>query len=487
VDAIATGVAVLTGTPALPAAAVGLLIGMIGGALPGISPSITMSLVLPFTFAMSPLTGIVLLCSTYIGAEYGGSIPAILIRTPGTAAAAATAVDGYEMNLRGRGGEALGISLVAGTIGGGVGLLCLVLLAEPLADLALLFTPMAYFGLGLLGLSIVGGFAAGSPTKGLISAVLGLILATIGTDPVSGVMRFTFGQADLASGLKPIVAMIALFAMTELMVQAGGSDWRKSSLRMRVRLPRPSLIWRCRRSLSIGTGLGIFEGLTPGGAGAIASFLAYNEAKRWSKTPEEFGKGSPEAVAAPEASNNAGASAALIPTLSIGIPGSNSTAVLLGGLLFHGLTPGPLLFQNDAEFVYGLFASLVAANFLQIPIGMLFLVPCVWLVNQPKHWQMACILALVLSGVYSINSSVFEIWLLIGLAAAGYLLRWAGVPVLPLILGLVLGYMIEANYRRSLLLSDGDHLVFLQDPLSASFIAAAALIVLASVVSGRRG
>jgi putative tricarboxylic transport membrane protein len=473
----------LTTTWAIPAAFFGVIWGIIGGALPGISPSIAMALLLPFTYGMEPVTAIVMLASVYVGAEYGGSIPAILIRTPGTNSAAATVIDGFEMHKRGRGGEALGISLMSGLVGGLFGLALLILLTEPLARLALAFTPPSYFGLGVLGLSVIAGLSGQSLLKGLIAGLLGFVIATIGTDPVSGVTRFTFGSPDLLNGIAPILVMVGLFAVTELMVQVTEPDWEKTE-KTSVRLKLPDLAtWR-RIALPqvIGTIIGTFEGITPGGGGTIAAFLSYNEAKRWSKHPEEFGKGSVEGVAAPECANNVVTGTALVPLLSLGIPGSNSAAVLLGGLLIHGLTPGPLLFERNPDVAYGLYGGLLVANIAMVLIGLVILTPCLWLVNRPKPYLMAFVLALIVSGVYAIDQSFFDVGIVLAIGVLGYAMRWFGLPVLPMVLGVVLGFLVESNYRRSLVLSDGDYMIFLQDPISLILLLCAAAMIVFSLL-----
>jgi putative tricarboxylic transport membrane protein len=479
---LAFAIEALTTTPALLAAVGGVVWGIFGGALPGISPSIAMALLLPFTFGMEPIPAIVLLASTYVGAEYGGSIPAILIRTPGTNAAAATAIDGYEMHRQGRGGEALGISLVTGTIGGLVGLVFLVVFTETLAEVALLFTPPAYFSLGVLGLSVIASLSGGSLIKGLIAAVIGLMIATVGTDPVSGVTRFAFGYPELLDGVPFILVMVGVFAVSELLVQAGLPDWEKTSARdTRMKLPNWAMMKRTAPAQVIGNIFGIFEGCMPGAGGSIAAFMAYNEAKRWSKTPEEFGNGSPEAIAAPEAANNTVTATALVPTLTFGIPGSNSTAILLGGFLIHGLQPGPLLFSRHPDVVYGLFGGLFAANLSMLLIGLVILSPAIWLVNRPKPYLLAAIYAMVFSGIYSVDHSLFDLAIVLAAGAAGYVMRVFGFPFLPLVLALVLGYLIESNYRRSLLLTGGDHSVFLDDPVSLGLLITALLFVSGSL------
>jgi putative tricarboxylic transport membrane protein len=459
------------------AAFAGVLWGILGGALPGISPSIAMALLLPFTVGMTATTALVLLASVYVGAEYGGSIPAILIRTPGTNSASATVIDGYEMARQGKAGEALGISLMSGLWGGLFGLAVLVLATESLAKVALAFTPAAYFSLGILGLSVIAGLSGGSLLRGLIAACMGLMIAFIGSDPVSGVQRFTFGSADLLDGVKPILVMVGLFAVTEMLVQIGEPPWAKGGqTSTKLKLPDWTMSKRLFKPQAIGAVIGTVEGVTPGAGGTIAAFMAYSEAKRWSKHPEEFGKGSPEGVAAPESANNVVTATALVPLLSLGIPGSNSAAILLGGFLIHGLQPGPMLFQKAPEVVYGLYGGLFIANIAMVLIGLVILSPCMWLVNRPKPYLIAFILALVMSGVYAIHQSIFECGLVLAIGVLGYGMRLLRLPVLPLVLGLVLGYLVESNYRRSLLISGGEHSIFVTDPVSAILLGIALVL-----------
>ena len=463
----------------LVAAFAGVIWGILGGALPGISPSIAMALLLPFTIGMAPATAIVLLASVYVGAEYGGSIPAILIRTPGTNSASATVLDGYEMARQGKAGEALGISLISGFYGGLFGLAVLVLATESLARIALAFTPAAYFSLGILGLSVIAGLSGGSMLRGVIAACIGLMLAFVGSDPVSGVPRFTFESADLLGGIKPILIMVGLFAVTEMLVQIGAPAWAKAvKSEARLKLPNWAMSKRLAKPQAIGAVIGTVEGVTPGAGGTIAAFMAYSEAKRWSKNPEEFGKGSPEGVAAPEAANNVVTATALVPLLSLGIPGSNSAAILLGGFLIHGLQPGPMLFQKAPEIVWSLYGGLFSANIAMLLIGLVILSPCIWLVNRPKPYLMAIILALVMTGVYAMHQSIFEIGMVLAVGVLGYGMRLLKIPVLPLVLGLVLGSLVESNYRRSLLISSGEHSIFVTDPISLVLLLLAAALTL---------
>jgi len=477
----------LTTTSIALVAVLGMAWGILGGGTPGISPSITMALLLPFTYTMDPIPALVLLASTYVGAEYGGSIPAILIKTPGTNAAAATMIDGYEMKKQGRAAEALGISLTASFVGSLVGLLLLVLLTAPLADLALAFRPPSYFALGVLGLSVIATVSEGTLTKGLIAAFIGLMIATVGTDPVSGVGRFTYGNPELLTGVPVVLVMVGLFAVSEVLEQASLPGWEKvTNTLMLVKFPS----WKLQRRLVvpniIGCVVGTFCGVMPGAGGTVASFMAYNESKRFSRHKEEFGKGSPESVAAAENANNCDAAVGLIPLLSFGIPASNSTAILLGGFLIHGLNPGPVLFERDPTVLYGLFTGLFVATFALLPVAWLTLPPCIWLVNKPKPYIMAFILALVFSGTYSINNSLFDLGLVLASGVLGFGMRYFGLPLLPTVLGLVLGYMIESNYRRSLVISGGDLRVFVEDPISATFLGLAVIFLAGSLLSEHR-
>jgi putative tricarboxylic transport membrane protein len=469
-------------TPLVLVVFLGIGIGIIGGALPGISPSITLAMLVPFTYTMSAPMAIVLLATAYVGAEYGGSVPAILINTPGTNSSVVTTIDGYAMKQQGRASEALGISLYSGIIGGLIGFVMLTVLMKPLVKVALMFTPMSYFALGVLGVSVIASLGGSSLIKALAAGIVGMMVSTIGADPISGVNRFTFDQPELISGIEPVLIMVGLFAVSEILLQASQPDWeRVTGGWTRLKFPNGPMRKRLIRSQLIGSTVGTFEGCMPGAGGTVASFIAYNEARRWSKFKDEFGKGSPEGIAAPEASNNTVAFTALIPTLSFGIPGSNSTAVLLGALLIQGLTPGPQLFQDAGNVIDGLYGGMFLAPFVLLLLGIAILPACIWMVNRPKAYLMAFILALIFSGVYSINNSIFDLGIVVVAGVAGYIMRQLSIPFLPAVLGLVLGFMVESNYRRSLVLSDGDKWIFLQDPIAASFLAAALLFVMGSV------
>ena len=481
-ETILTSAGYLTDYHIVLAALIGVTWGIIGGALPGISPSITMALLLPFTYTMEPTAAIVLLAATYVGAEYGGSVPAILIRTPGTNAAAATVLDGYEMNKQGKAGLALGISLYSGVLGSLFGLAMLMLLSKPLAAVALSFTPPAYFALGILGLSVIATLSGDSLIKGLIAAVLGLMVATIGTDPVTGGTRFTMGSSDLLAGIAPVMVMVGLFAMSELLSQVSNrGEIERVNSKPRIEFPSLKLARRLIKPQSIGGVIGTFEGVMPGAGGTIASFMSYNEARRWSKSPDEFGKGSPEGIAAPETANNAVAETALVPLLSFGIPGSNSTAILLGGFLIHGIVPGPMLFQRSGEIVYGLYAGLFTAAIGLLFIGMALLPVCIWIVNRPRPYLNAFIFALILSGIYSIHNSLFDLSIMLAAGVVGFLMRMLKFPFLPTVLGLVLGYLVESSFRRSLVISGDNYGIFFNDRISLGLLCVSALFIFGSI------
>jgi putative tricarboxylic transport membrane protein len=329
---------------------------------------------------------------------------------------------------------------------------------------------------------VIATLSGGSLIKGLIAGILGLMIATIGTDPVTGGTRFTFGAPELLGGIEPILVMVGLFAVSELLIQATQkSPPLRIESRARIEFPDWKLARRLIPAQMIGNAIGTFEGITPGAGGTVASFLAYNEARRWSRHKEEFGKGSPEGVAAPETANNTVTGTAIIPLLAFGIPGSNSTAVLLGGFLIHGISVGPMIFVRSAEVVHGLYGGLFVASIAQLAIGMAMMAPCIWLVNRPRAYLNAFIYALIFSGVYSIHQSLFDLGIVLFAGVIGFAMRMLKFPFLPTVLGLVLGYMVESNYRRSLVLSGGDLMIFLSDPISIGLLTASVIFIGGSV------
>jgi putative tricarboxylic transport membrane protein len=465
----------------------GVAWGILGGAMPGISGSIAMALLLPLTFGMNPAVALMMLAGVYVGAMYGGSITAILISTPGTPGAAATVIDGYALHQKGQSGKALGVSLITGTIGGLVSVFILVALAVPLSKVALAFGPPEYFALGVFGLALISSFVGRDLVKGAISGVLGLILATAGTDPFSGTPRFTFGTIDLLGGVALVAGMIGLFAVSEIFTRiAEGASWEQVRGKYRTDLPTLLELWKLRVATMIGIVMGTIEGLLPGGGGAIAAFISYNEARRWSKTPEEFGHGSLEGIAAPETANNVVTGTAMIPLLTFGIPGSNSAAIMLAAMMLHGVQPGPALFERTPQIVYGLFVGLLIANVMMLVLGYLALRPSIALVNVRPPLLYAGILGLVLVGAYSINNSMFEVWVVLATGLLGFVMRRYGFNILAMVLGLVLGFMVEVNLRRSLLIALGNPWVFFTRPISATLLALAIFTLLWPIIRQRR-
>lgn len=451
--------------------------GILGGALPGISGSIAMALLLPLTFGMDATQALMVLAGVWAGAAYGGSIPAILIKTPGTPSAAATVIDGYALHRQGKTGKALGISLITGTIGGLVSVIFLIVLVVPLAQVVLAFSAAEYFSLTLFGLTIISSLGGPSMVKGMLSGLLGLLVAIIGLDPFSGVQRFTFGWPDLVDGLDFVAVLVGLFAMSEMLRQGAFlTAWEKiSDRRASTEFPTLKELRSVGRATFIGTVVGLIAGVMPGAGGTVAAFVAYREAKRFSKHPELFGKGSMEGVAAPETANNAVQGGDLVPTLALGIPGSNSAAIMLAALVLHGITPGPLMMTKNPEVVYGLFAALIVVNFLMLIIGFAILRVAMEIVNVRTPYLVMGVMLLVAAGGYAINNDTFDIRTVLVFGVIGYFMNRYGFSPPSMVLGLILGDLLETSFRRALLLSDGAWQTFLERPISLVFLVLAAL------------
>jgi putative tricarboxylic transport membrane protein len=446
-------------------------VGIIIGALPGLTATMGVALLLPVTFGMEPVTGILLLVGVYFGAIYGGSITAILLRTPGTPSSAATALDGYPMTLKGQAHKALTISTLSSTIGGVLSVVVLILVAPQLAEFALKFSAPETFALALFGLAIISSISGNSVLKGLIAGFVGLLIATIGIDPIGGFPRFTMGSTNLMGGVSYIPVLIGLFAASEAFRSV--EDIFKTGLVFNT-IDKVKLKWTEFKSLIMvilrSTGIGTFIGMIPGAGGDIASFLSYNEAKRFSKKPQEFGNGNPEGVAASEAANNACTGGAMIPLLTIGIPGDAVTAVMLGALMVQGLQPGPLLFTNHGGIVYTLFIGMLLANLLLLFYGMLGIGIFTKILTIPKVVLTPVILMLCIVGSYALGNNLFDVWVMLISGIIGYFMYRYDFPVSPVILALILGPMLEANLRRSLVLSDGSISILFTRPISLTLI-----------------
>jgi putative tricarboxylic transport membrane protein len=449
-DQIAAGALVAFQLPHLGLALAGALLGVLFGALPGVSATLGIALLVPLTFAMAPTAALIFLGAVYCGAIYGGSISAVLLNVPGTPAAVATMLDGYEMTKRGEGGRALGLCTVASLIGGQVSVLVLLFAAPLVATVALEIRSADFFWIVVFAMSTIGAIGAGSALKGVIAGALGLVIGAVGAHPMTGSLRFTFGELSLYEGVPVVTALVGLFSISQVLVLAEGRGM-SSQLdipRIGSLWPGRTLLWSLRTTLARSSAIGTVVGLIPGAGADIASFIGRSEARRYSRRPELFGRGSPEAVAGAEAANNAVVGGSLIPMLTLGIPGNAVTAALLGGLLIHGLIPGPLLFQQAPDVLYPFVFSLFVANlcFALIAFGALRFLARVVLIPQGVVAPVVAALAVI--GAYAYRQAPFDIWIMFGMGLLGYALRKADYPLAPIILGVILGPLAEENLDR---------------------------------------
>ncbi|BCV25913.1 MAG TPA: tripartite tricarboxylate transporter permease [Firmicutes bacterium] len=480
------GFAVATQPPNLLACLVGVVAGTIIGALPGLGPSTGVAVLLPITFGMNPVTAIVMLAGIYYGAMYGGAIASILINTPGDAAAVMTCMDGYPLAQKGRAGPALGMASFASFIGGTVSVIVFTFLAPALAQATLWFGPPEYFALMVMGLSTVSGLTGRSPFKGMASMLVGLALSCVGTDLVTGLPRFCFGRMELYSGVEFITVALGLFGIAELINLAAGEmqQLKRAEVKLSFRNLLPNKEdWRVSwPHILRSTGIGFFIGMLPGAGGTIASFISYSTAKRTSRHPERFGEGAIEGVAAPEAANNSASVGAFVPLLALGVPGSATTAVLMGALMMYNLRPGPLIFERAPEFVWGLISSMYVGNVMLMLLLLLFIPLFVKVLDIPNHTLVAWVIAFILAGSFGLNNSLFDVGITVAFGAIGYAMKRLEYPAAPLVLALVLGNMMENSLRQSLLLSHGSMAIFVTRPLSLLILLISAAAVLVPVL-----
>ncbi|WP_427030097.1 tripartite tricarboxylate transporter permease [Halomonas sp. H2] len=475
------------GNVMMPAALLTLLLGTLAGmtigALPGLSSTMGVALCIPITFSMPPDLALILLGAVYVSSVYGGSITAILLRTPGTDASIATALDGYPMASAGRGGEAIGMATIASLFGGLVSVVVLIAIAPPLSTIALAFGPQEYTWLAIFGLVTIVGVVSESPVKGVLSAAVGLILACVGLDNFTGSQRFTFGLSELFDGVPLLPVLIGLFSVSQafnLCVPKGGGVLSDEARSLKGRtLPLWSDLKRCLRTMWRSSVIGSVVGILPGAGTSIASFISYNEARRHSKTPERFGKGEIEGVAASESANNAVTGGTLIPTLTLGIPGNAVTAVFVGGLTIHGMIPGPSLFTQHAESTYTLIVSLLLANIAFAILGLMLSRYIVAVTRIPGAVLGPMILVFSVVGTYALRNEIFDVWLAISFGLVGYYMERWRYPAAPLVIALILGPILEVNFRRSMQIAQWDLTTFFTRPLS---LALCLLVVLALVL-----
>jgi putative tricarboxylic transport membrane protein len=460
------GMSVLVDPYMLLLIAAGTVLGVVVGALPGISGSTTTALLLPITVTMDPIAAICFLGAIYCAANYGGSITAILVNSPGDPSASATAFDGYPMAKKGEAGRALGMSTVASTIGGIFSVIVLIVAAPVLARLAYSFGPPEYFALAVFGLSMVAAVGGDGAIKNLIAGASGVLLATVGMDLTTGVERFTFGLYELTDGIGLIPVLIGLFAITELLVQASQLGAVEERIMLNaVRLPSVADFRKCMKAILLSSGIGTFIGILPALGATTAALICYNETKRWSKHKHEFGRGAIEGVAGPEAANNAAVGGAMVPTLALGIPGSTTTAIILAGLIIQGVRPGPHLFNEQPALLYAVFASMLGANLLYMALGLgaAKVFARITLIPSALLWPAVFVLSVV--GAYAPNQSMTDVWTMLIFGVIGFIMRRYGFSPAPLIMGLVLGGMAEETLKQSLLIFDQDWLMFFSRPI----------------------
>ncbi|UYF99596.1 tripartite tricarboxylate transporter permease [Halomonas sp. GD1P12] len=467
---------------------VGTVLGIILGALPGLSAAMAVALLLPLTYSLDTVAGIGLLLGAFCGAVAGGSVPAILLNMPGTPGSIATTFDAYPMAQNGQAGKALGLSVAASFLGGIISGVILILVSPLIAAIALTFGPAEYFSLSILGLMIIVSLSGQSLIKGLIVGLIGMLLSTVGADQVTGTLRLTFGQMSLLTGVSLLAVIVGLFAFSQLLkdtefLSRNDTGDKKVDSGLDRAFPRFREVLGNWKLLGASSLIGTGTGAVPGAGGSIASLLAYDQAKRMSKQPEQFGKGCSEGVVASESSNNSMVGGALIPMLTLGIPGEGATAVLMGGLLIQGIQPGPMLFDTQTGLVYAIFAAFIVANIFMLFTQWWGIKAFVRILQVPQHFLLPLIFVFCAIGVYSVNRDFFDVYLMVGLGLLGFFLNRFGFGVAPAVIGLILGNVAETNLRRGLQVFDGDWTPFFTRPVSVALLLLAVVFLVMSLRS----
>ncbi|MEI7670927.1 MAG: tripartite tricarboxylate transporter permease [Deltaproteobacteria bacterium] len=469
-------------------AVLGAFLGTMVGILPGLGPSATMAIILPITFGMDPTPAMIMLCALYYGAMYGGSTTSILVNVPGEASSVVTAIEGHQLARQGKAGTALGLSAIGSFFAGIFGTFALAFLASTLAEYSLKFGPAEMFSLVLMGMFTIIYVGGKDITKSLMSMVIGLGLGTVGTDIVLGKDRFTYGVPQLLDGIDFVILVMGTFGISEVLESA--EEYMKivpMKVKFRDLFPKFADIWYCRWAIIRGTLVGFFICCVPGSGPTIASFLSYGVEKSVSKYPERFGTGVMEGVAGPESSNNAAVSGAMVPMFALGIPGSGATAVLLGGLIMYGLKPGPMLFVENADFVWAVIASMFLGNIILIIMNLPLVPVFASLLRIPYGLIYPAILIVCIVGAFAVASGLFEVGLMLFFAFCGYFMKKANVPAAPMLMALLMGPMMERSLYQTLNLSHGSMLVFIQRPISATLLSIIALMTLYVGIRSLRG
>ena len=464
---------------------VGVFFGQIVGVLPGIGAPTAIALLLPLTFTVNPTSALIMFAGIYYGVAYGGTITSVLINVPGESSTVMTCLDGYQMALKGRAGAALSVAAIGSWLAGTASVILLMTFAPALAKFALRFGPPEYFALAFMAFGLLTVFGGAQPIKIVISTMLGLLLATIGLDVVSGLPRFAFGIPQLLGGIDFIVIICGIFGVAEVFNSIEEPE-EGELIKQKMRLRDLFLTWEewiaSRWAILRGGIIGFFVGMIPAGGITTASFLAYLAEKRYSKHPERFGTGAIEGVAAPESANNAASISGFAPLLALGIPGSPTTAVMLAGFMMWGIRPGPLLFQTKPDLVWGLIASMYIGNFLLLLMNIFLIPPFVAILRLPYTIIMGFIVIFASVGAYSVNNNLFDVWMMLGFGVLGYVMKKLEYPIVPLVLALVLGRLAENSLRQALIISGGSLFIFFTRPISGIFIAAGILAYLTPVI-----
>jgi len=485
-DGLLMGFGMIFSVKTMLAMFTGTFVGYFIGAVPGLTSTLGIALLVPFTFGMNPIDGVVMLVTLYAAAEYGCAISAILLNAPGTPGAAATTLDGYAMAKNGQAGKALTLSILASGFGAFMSTVLLIFTAVPLATFALAFGPSEYFALAIFGLSIISTLGGKSLLRGFIALFIGLLAVTIGLDPVNGSFRYVF-HPRMVDGIPLLPALIGLFALSEVFVMLEDVEGKFAERRPIRGLGVEASFFREKWFTFVSTSLmGYLIGVIPGAGTTIAAFVGYNEAKRLSKEPDTFGTGNPEGVVGPEAANNAAVSGALVPMLSLGVPGSPAIAVVMGALTIQGIQPGPLLFVKNPEIPYSIFASLLFTVPFMVIVGLFGLRVWMRVTDIPKSLLATCVTTICVIGAYSSSNSLYPVWVMIISGIIGYVLRKVDIPVAPIVLALVLGFMAEVNFRRAYIYSDGDLWIFFSHPITMILIILAIITITFPIVRKKR-